>query len=132
MPSPGRRILCVDDDHDTCELIAALLGRAGFEVRRASTAAEGLSLARSETFDLYLLDQGLPGWTGSELCRRIREFDTATPVVFFSGFAHESDRRRAFDAGALEYLVKPNDVGKLVETVTRLTGGEGTAGGTGV
>ena len=124
MQPTKRHILCVDDNDDTCFMLSALLGRAGYEVRTASGVAEGLRLAESERFDLYILDNRFADGTGLELCRRIREFDSATPILFFSGLAHESDRQHGLDAGAQGYLVKPNDLDKLVETVTRLIGND--------
>ena len=119
-----RHILCVDDNDDTCSMLSVLLGRAGYEVRTASGVAEALGLAEGGGFDLYLLDNRFADGTGLDLCRRIREFDGAAPVLFFSGLAQESDRRLGLDAGAQEYLIKPNDLGKLVETIAGLIGGD--------
>ena len=113
-------ILCVDDNDDNCFMLSTLLGRACYEVRTASGHAEGLRLAESRGFDLYILDNRFADGTGLDLCHRIREFDSSTPILFFSGLAHETDRQRGLDAGAQGYLVKPNDLRKLVETVTRL------------
>ena len=117
-----RLILCVEDDDDTCSMLSALLGRVGYEVRTASGVAEGLRSAESGGFDLYIFDNWFADGTGLDLCRRIREFDGDTPILFFSGLAQESDRRSGLDAGAQGYLVKPNDLEKLVETVARLIG----------
>jgi DNA-binding response OmpR family regulator len=115
-----RRILCVDDDPDTCWMLSLMLGNAGYEVKSASGITEGLKLAKSERFDLYLLDRTFADGTGVELCRRIREFDPQTPVVFFSGLAYESDRQLGLEAGAQEYLIKPDDLIRLIDTVQRL------------
>jgi DNA-binding response OmpR family regulator len=120
MQSTKRRILCVDDDEDTCFMLSALLGQAGYEVRTASSVAEGLRSAEGWRFDLCILDNRFADGMGLDLCRGIREFDSATPIIFFSGLSHESDRQRGFDAGAQGYLIKPNDLYKLVETITRL------------
>ena len=116
-----RRILCVDDDDDTRWMLSIMLGQAGYEVKSASGVAEALKLVRTECFDLYLLDRTFADGTGLELCRRIREFDTQTPVVFFSGLALESDRQLGLEAGAQVHLVKPDDLGRLVDTVTQLS-----------
>src|SRR5687768_14944789 len=122
MRSTKRYILCVDDDDDTCFMLRYLLGQAGYEVRSASSITEGLRLAESERFDLYILDSRFADGAGLDLCRRIREFDSTTPILFFSGLAHESDRQHGLDAGAHGYLIKPNDLDKLTETVTQLIG----------
>jgi DNA-binding response OmpR family regulator len=124
MQPTKRLILCVEDDDDTCSMLSALLGRVGYEVRTASGVAEGLRSAEGGGFDLYILDNWFADGTGLDLCRRIREFDGATPILFFSGLAQESDRRSGLDAGAQGYLVKPNDLEKLVETVTQLIGND--------
>jgi len=122
MKPAKKQILCVDDHDDTCFMLSALLGRAGYEVWSASGVAEGLRLAASRRFDLYVLDNMFADGDGLDLCRRIREFDGVTPILFFTGLAQQTDRRRGLDAGAQEYLIKPNDLDRLVETVTRLIG----------
>ena len=85
MRSTKRHILCVDDNDDTCFMLSTLLGQAGYEVRSASSITEGLRLAESEHFDLYILDSQIRGRNGLDLCRRIREFDRTTPIIFFYG-----------------------------------------------
>jgi DNA-binding response OmpR family regulator len=119
IPHP-KRVLCVDDDEDTCSMLCALLGLVGCQVETAGTAAAALGLIARGRFDLYLLDNWLPGGDGVELCRRIRESDQTTPVVFYSGAGLDSEREEALAAGAQAYLVKPADAGRLVETVRRL------------
>ena len=120
MPPHAKRILCVDDDEDTCKMLCGLLGLVGCHATTAGTAAEALELIARERFDLYLLDNWLPGRSGVELCREIRRSDASTPVVFYSGAALVSEREEALAAGAQAYLVKPGDVAALVETVRRL------------
>jgi DNA-binding response OmpR family regulator len=120
MQPHARRVLCVEDDSDTCEMISSLLGLIGCDVVTANTAGEALEFIREGRFDLYLLDNWLPGGSGVEVCRRIRESGDVTPVLFYSGAGSNDDRREALEAGAQAYLVKPNDVGVLVETVRRL------------
>jgi DNA-binding response OmpR family regulator len=115
-----RRVLCVDDDQDTCTMLSGLLGLVDCQVVTAATAAEALGLMARERFDLYLLDNWLPGGSGVELCREIRRADPATPIVFYSGAGLESEREEALAAGAQIYLVKPGDIALLVETVSRL------------
>lgn len=120
MQPHARRVLCAEDDPDTCEMISALLGLIGCEVVSAHTAVEALYFVKAESFDLYLLDNWLPGGSGVEVCRRIRESGDTSPVVFYSGAGSQVDRREALEAGAQAYLVKPSDIGELVETVRRL------------
>jgi DNA-binding response OmpR family regulator len=120
MPPHTKRILCVDDDADTCSMLTGLLGLVDCHAATAATAAEALELIARGRFDLYLLDNWLPGGSGVELCREIRRSDPSTPIVFYSGAALESEREEALRAGAQTYLVKPGDVAVLVETVRRL------------
>jgi DNA-binding response OmpR family regulator len=114
-----KRILCVDDDKDTCEIITILLGYAGYEVTHALTVAEGTSLAKRESFDLILLDWVFDDGSGLELCHVIRSFDTDTPILFYSGVAYEAEIKKAMNAGAQGFLVKPMGTENLLETVSR-------------
>jgi DNA-binding response OmpR family regulator len=122
MPRQARRVLCVEDDEDTCKMLSSLLGLINCETSTAETFAEALDKIATERFDLYLLDNWLPGGSGVELCLKIRETDTSTPIIFYSGAALESEREEALAAGAQAYLVKPMDVSLIVETVRKLLG----------
>ena len=113
------RILCVDDDEDTCQLLTFLLGNSGFEAVCVPDAAAALQLMTGERFGLYILDGQLPGISGLSLCQRIRQRDVHTPVLIFSGHGYESDRVAGMRAGANAYIVKP-DVNELVPTVRHL------------
>jgi DNA-binding response OmpR family regulator len=120
MSPHSKLILCVDDDTDTCSMLSSLLELADCRVVTAATMAEALELSARECFDLYLLDNWLPGGSGVVLCREIRRSDPTTPILFYSGAALESERAEALAAGAQAYLVKPGDVAFLLETVKRL------------
>jgi len=98
-------------------MLIALLRLALIEAKAVGTAAQALSLMETERFDLYLLDAWLPGLDGFELCRRMRAFDPHTPILFFSGAAHEADKKRGIEAGADAYVIKP-DVDGLVGRIT--------------
>jgi DNA-binding response OmpR family regulator len=122
MKAPKARILCTEDDIDTRDLVRLILELEGFEVISADSAEEAISLARSGHFDLYLLDNWTPGISGDNLCRKLREFDSTTPVLFYSGAAYESDKARALAAGAQGYVVKPASDGELVSEIHDLIG----------
>jgi CheY-like chemotaxis protein len=100
------RILFVDDHEDTRLVIITWLGVLGYEVRAAESGAEGLRMAREERFDLYLLDSRFADGTGRELCEKLREFDPATPIIFYSG---ETPQRlkESMECDAQGYVVKP-------------------------
>ena len=111
------RVLYVDDDEDSREMLCQLLSSSRIEVEAVSTAAQALSSIQEEHFDLYLLDAWLPDLDGFELCRRMRDIHPHTPILFFSGAAYETDKQRAIEAGANTYVIKP-DVSDLLERVT--------------
>ena len=114
------RVLYIEDHEDTRELVTLVLEQKCFEVVTGSTIKSGVTLARSQEFDLYLLDSWLPDGSGLELCRRIREFDKATPIIFYSAAAYESDRIEAIRSGAQAYLIKPSHPSELCSLVTSL------------
>jgi two-component system KDP operon response regulator KdpE len=114
------RILCTEDDADTRDLLRLLLEAEGFKVICAEHAAQAISLAMAEDFDLYLLDNWMPGLAGDLLCRKLREFDSTTPILFYSGAAFESDKARAMEAGAQGYVVKPAHPNELTSEILRL------------
>jgi DNA-binding response OmpR family regulator len=118
------RILCVEDNVDACDILGHVL--ADYELVSASTFADGLRLARTEHFDLYLLDRTYPDGNGVELCRQLRAFDKQTPILFHSASGRESDIRDAINAGAQDYLVKPIGITELEESIERLLGGGAT------
>ena len=113
------QVLCADDNEDICLMLSILLGRHGIDVRTADTATEALWLARERRFDLLVLDSKFQDGDGFELCRQIREFDLETPILFYSGSAHETDKEKGLAAGAQGYIVKP-ELSSLVETVRSL------------
>lgn len=119
MEKPKRRILCVDDDQDTCEMMAALLGSAGLEVCHALNVDEGLRLAKKERFDLILLDWTFDDGTGLELCQMIRSFDAETPILFYSGISYGSQTKQAISAGAQGFFIKPLGMEDLLQTISR-------------
>lgn len=119
MQPTKRRILCAEDDEDTCFMLTHLLEQENYEVRTVKTVSEALEVARSESFNLYILDEWFPIEAGLGLCRKIREFDPHTPIIFYSGAAFDSDKEEALYAGAQAFVAKPY-VEKLIATVHRL------------
>ena len=113
------RILCVEDDQDTCEMLAVSLGMSGYEAVSAHTATDALKKTLSSDFDIILLDNRLPDRSGIELCKQIREVDPSTPIIFYSGDAYPKQIEDAREAGARAYLVKPVDPDKLERTIKR-------------
>ncbi len=117
-----KRILYVEDHEDSRAMLVILLGQAGYEVATATNVAEGLSLARRERFDLYLLDSRFRDGDGIDLCRRVRAFDSDTPIVFYSSAAYERDIKAGIAAGAQHYLIKPTDIYNIEQTLAGAIG----------
>jgi two-component system response regulator HydG len=120
MPNTRNRILCVDKNEDAREMMECLLKGWNYEVAQAANASEGLDLARSAHFDMFLLDTHLPEISGIELCEQLCKVPGHAPVVFISAAAYEADKQRGLLAGASAYLTKPLDFDKLELTLARL------------
>jgi DNA-binding response OmpR family regulator len=117
----GCRILIVDDNRDSCEIMSLILkySNNSYDITLAYTAQEALDLIETSAFDLYILDNRLPDSSGVALCERIRQNDDATPIIFYSAISGEVFEKAALRAGADEYLVKPDDLDIFAETVQK-------------
>jgi OmpR-family two-component system manganese-sensing response regulator len=113
--SEKKRILYVDGYEDNRLLMLYLLDNLGYDCLAVPTMTEGLALARSGLFDLYILDTWYQDGTGLELCARIRRLDQAAPILFFSAWTLDSARQEALRAGATAYLYKPALDAVLIE-----------------
>ncbi|MCI0622757.1 MAG: response regulator [Acidobacteria bacterium] len=118
MDRSRKRILCIEDDEDTCVLLALWLGLSNCEVISAPTMARGIDLARHQGFDLYLVDSRLPDGTGVEVCHQIRAFDAHTPILFWSG--DDDAPNQAYAAGAQAFIAKPIDPDPFKKTIEDL------------
>ena len=109
------RVLVVDDDADSLELLGVLLGNAGAKVTAVHSARE--ALAAPGPFDVILSDIGMPEMDGYTLVRRVRSRDTRAdiPAIALTAYARAEDAERALRAGYQEHLTKPVDAGKLLE-----------------
>lgn len=113
------RVLYIDDDYDSFEMLKVMLGMCQIDLHSASSVGEALTRVGSEEFDLYLLDSGMPDGSGPGLCRELCAIDPATPVLFYSGSAHPEEIEKGLAAGAAGYITKPNSE-KLAPTISRL------------
>ena len=126
MTDQKTRILCVEDNRDSREMISTLLRGSNetYEVTAVETAAEALALNGKSKFDLYILDIWLPGMDGVELCRRLRERGVTQPIMFFSAMGVQAkDRDYVLSAGADDFLIKSIDLDRFTDTVERLLKG---------
>src|ERR1035437_672460 len=101
-----RRVLVVDDDAATRMMCAVNLEVDGFLVFEASDGAKALELARSECPDIVVTDVDMPAFGGFELFEALRRHESTReiPVIFMSGYAHETHRDRALGLGAVAFL----------------------------
>jgi two-component system response regulator CpxR len=99
-------ILLVDDDVELCELVSEFLGGEGFQVDLVHDGSTGLEIARQGGHDLVILDVMLPGTTGFEVLRKLRE-SSAVPVLMLTARGEEVDRIVGLEMGADDYLPKP-------------------------
>jgi two-component system CheB/CheR fusion protein len=120
--STPRRILIVDDNRDSAESLALLLGITGNQTQTAYDGFEALETAEKFKPDLVLLDIGLPKLNGYEACRRIRKepWSQGMMLVALTGWGQEEDRTRASEAGFDGYLVKPVDYADLEKLMASL------------
>ena len=102
------RVLYVEDNCDSFEMLKVLLGLSRIELECAPSIGEALTRAGAERFDLYLLDSELPDGSGLSLCRTLRAVDPQIPVLFYSGSARPEEIERGMAAGAAGYITKPN------------------------
>ena len=115
-----QKILFVEDHEDTRDLFSIILEQSNYEVVTSASMAGALTLAETGTFDLFVLDSLLADGTGLELCKRIRQIDHSTPILFYSALAYEKDKNEAIRSGAQRYLVKPVDIPVLCKTVAEM------------
>lgn len=114
-------ILYVDDEPENCELMKVWLRIAcGFEVTTAHDGESAMQLIDNQFFDAYLLDYALPDTTGVEICRDIRARAISSPVVMYTALDRQIDRDRAAAAGANAYVVKPDQLGSLINILADL------------
>jgi len=109
-------ILVVDDEPQILRVMRASLPVRGYEVIVASSGTEALDQLNKQVPDLIILDLVMPGLTGLEVCRRIREF-SAVPIIVLSAKGSESDKVSALDIGADDYVTKPFGMDELLARI---------------
>ena len=121
-PTERRRILIVDDNEDSARSLALLLELSGHEAHTARDGTEGIKEAERLVPDLLLLDIGLPGLNGYEVCRRIRAQSWGKEMVIaaLTGWGQEEDRQRSREAGFSAHLVKPVEVPAIMRLLASL------------
>jgi len=118
------RVLYVEDNLDSFEMLRVMLGLSQIELEFAGSVSDALTRAGSEKFDLFLLDTGLPDGSGNSLCRTLRAVEPEIPVLFYSGEAHPDKVQMGIAAGADGYIIKPHS-DMLAPTITQLVASRG-------
>jgi CheY-like chemotaxis protein len=120
----GLRVLVVDDDVDTLDLIAIELAQHDADVKTVTSGAEALEVFAEGEFDVLIADIGMPGVDGYELIRQIRrrEDGRSIPAVALTAYAKVYDRIRAVLAGYNTHATKPIETNELLTVVASLTG----------
>jgi PAS domain S-box-containing protein len=122
MPGVMRRILIADDMRDNADTLAMLLRALGHDVHAAYGGTEALAAAERFRPEVALLDIGMPGMSGYDVCRRIREqeWGKAMYLIAQTGWGQAEDRRRAEQAGFDRHMLKPLDCAALVAVLSNL------------
>jgi DNA-binding response OmpR family regulator len=115
----GGRVLIVEDDADIADVLRRSLRNEGYEVRTSADGAEALDIAAGFVPDLVVLDLGLPGMDGVEVCRRLR-IEGDVPILMLTARAETEDRVTGLDSGADDYLVKPFERTELLARIRAL------------
>jgi len=116
----SHRVLLVEDETEIVSPLVQTLGREGYVVDQASTGRDAIAAASRATYDIVILDLGLPDIDGLEVCRRLRAADYKGAVLILSARTQEIDRVVGLDAGADDYLAKPFGLAELLARLRAL------------
>ena len=113
---PVAQVLVVDDEKPLAGMVAAYLSREGYQTRVAHTGPDAVAAALDHTPDVVILDLGLPGFDGVEVCRKIRTFSDCY-IIMVTARQDEIDKLIGLSVGADDYMTKPFSVRELVARV---------------
>ncbi len=116
------KILIAEDDQDIRELVVLTLQFSGFDVVPVEDGSLAVEKAKSEAFDLILMDVRMPRMTGYEACRRLKDMDSTKniPIIFLSAKGQEQEIQTGINAGAADYILKPFAPDTLVNTINKV------------
>jgi len=113
----GKTVLIVEDEQNIVDILAFNLSREGYDTIEAYDGVTGLQLALEHNPDLILLDLMLPGMNGFEVCRRVRESGSSTPILMLTAREEEADKVMGLELGADDYITKPFSMRELLARV---------------
>lgn len=114
---PSMRVLLVEDDQDLAETLMVALVHQGYTVDRVTDGIAGWEKAQKLTYDLMILDVGLPHLDGISLCKKLRSQNIINPIILLTAYNYQEDKVKGFDAGADDYIVKPFDIQELLARI---------------
>ena len=112
----SKKVLVVDDDIKTVEVVSLYLKHDGYHVLAAHEGNEALRLARESHPDLIVLDIMLPGRDGMDICRALRS-ESDVPIIMLTARTEEEDKLKGLDLGADDYIVKPFSTRELAARI---------------
>ena len=112
-------ILWVDDEMDLLKAYLIFLEKKGYQVATASNGADAIELCKTQTFDLIMLDEMMPGLTGLETLQRIKEIQPQTPVVMVTKSEEEDIMDQAIGSKIADYLIKPVNPSQILLTLKK-------------
>ena len=112
-----RKILIIEDDQGTYEVVSHHLRQEGFLIEWAKDGRSGLALALNTNFDLVILDLSLPALSGIEVCKELRRQKPTLPLIMLTARESEVDRVVGLEAGADDYMVKPFSIHELMARI---------------
>ena len=120
-----KRVLVVEDNMDTYELVRFILEKNGYETFLAMNGRDGVNAAIKQKPDLIIMDMAMPemdGWTATEIIKKKDAVTSQIPLIALTAHALPGDRQRAMDSGCDEYVTKPMDLSELLEIVNQWVG----------
>lgn len=115
------KVLVAENEKQTLKLLSEILEKEGFLVLAAENGHDALELYKTEKPDFVCLDIMMPELNGYDVCKRIRENDSQTPIIFISGRTESMDRVVGLDYGADDYIIKPFDVYEVIARIRAIT-----------
>jgi|MTBAKSStandDraft_2_1061841.scaffolds.fasta_scaffold00002_250 DNA-binding response OmpR family regulator len=118
MPTPPAKVLVVDDEERFGANMVKILEANGIKARHAADGEEGLAEAARKSYDVILLDMKMPGLSGKDVLKRLREAKVPSKVVVLTGHASVDDAVELINMGAYDYLLKPCKTEQLVKMIS--------------
>ena len=115
------RVLVIEDDVWISEMLKVGLTGNKFQTTLASNGIDGLALAKSNKYDVVITDVMMPGLSGIEVCKELRDFNHTIPIIMLTALDTTEDKILGFESGADDYLVKPFDFRELLVRIKAVT-----------